>query len=198
MPIVIKAEEQQIVYGEVYAPDRPDAQGEYMTREHIRKMAHNFIRSGRADQIDVMHGNKIVKGSSVVESFVADDDDTRFIPGAWVVGVHVSDPGLWADIKKGEINGFSMEALVTRHEQDVDVDFPPVVTGLTSKSDHMGGDHQHKFYVTYDDKGQFKGGVTDTVNGHFHQIVAGTHTQKTDGHTHRFSSVDNVSVRAES
>ena len=45
--LVVKSEEQQIVYGEVYAPNRPDAQGEYMTAVEIRKMAHEFIRSGQ-------------------------------------------------------------------------------------------------------------------------------------------------------
>ena len=190
MPIVLKSEEQQIVYGEVYAPNRPDAQGEYMTAVDIQKMAHAFIRDGKMGQIDLMHGNKVIKGSSVVESFVADEADKRFIPHSWVIGVHIPDSDLWGSIKKGEINGFSMEALVTRHDQEVEVEIPPVVTGLTSKHE----DHEHKFFVHYDGNGQFKGGMTDTVNGHYHSIVAGTHTQDAAGHRHRFSSVDNVRI----
>jgi hypothetical protein len=182
--------DEQIAYGEVYSPNRPDAQNEYMTRVEIRKMAHQFLRSSKCNQIDLMHGNTLIEGCAVVESFIADDDDPKFIPGSWVIGVHVPDENLWQRIKKGEINGFSMEAMVTRHEQDVDVEIPPVVTGLTSKSEG----HQHKFYVTYDEKGQFKGGVTDIVNGHHHVIVAGTHTQPTKGHSHRFSSVDTVQI----
>lgn len=191
MPITVsKAEEQQIVYGEVYAPDRPDAQNEYMNREEIRKMAHEFLRSGRMDQIDVLHNNRVVKGCSVVESFVADEGDPRFIPGSWVVGVHIPDRELWERVKKGEINGFSMEAFVSRHEKEVEIEVPPVLTGKTSKSE----DHDHTFYVAYDEKGQFKGGITDTINGHYHRIVAGTHTEEADGHTHRFSAVDLVKV----
>lgn len=188
--IVIKSEEQHLVFGEVYAPNRPDAQGEYMTAPEILKMAHEFLRSGKMGQIDLMHGNKVVKGASVVESFVADETDSRFLPGSWVIGVHIPDDVLWTSIKKGEINGFSMEALVTRHEYEVDIDIPPVVTGLTSKHD----DHLHKFFVSYDEHGQFKGGMTDTVNGHFHTIVAGTHTQDAAGHRHRFSSVDTLQI----
>jgi hypothetical protein len=191
MPLVLKSEEQHIVMGEVYAPNRPDAQGEYMSAVEIRKMAHEFIRSGKMGQIDLMHGNKIVNGASVVESFVAEDGDSRFLPGSWVIGVHVPDPTLWSAIKKGEINGFSMEALVTRHDMEVEVEIPPVVTGMTSKCEDG---HEHQFFVTYDDKGQFKGGRTDVVNGHSHSIVAGTHTQDAEGHRHRFSSVDNVRV----
>lgn len=188
--LVIKSDEQHLIYGEVYAPNRPDAQGEYMTATEIQKMAHAFLRTGKMGQIDLMHGNKLVEGASVVESFVSDEIDTRFIPGAWVIGVHVPDEALWASIKKGEINGFSMEALVTRHDMEVDLEIPPVVTGMTCKTD----DHDHKFFVTYDENGLFKGGITDTVRGHYHSIVAGTHTQDAVGHRHRFSSVDNVKI----
>ena len=191
MSMVLKSEEQHIVMGEVYAPNRPDAQGEYMTAVEIRKMAHEFIRSGKMGQIDLMHGNKIVNGASVVESFVADETDSRFLPGSWVIGVHIPDTILWNSIKKGDINGFSMEALVTRHDMDCEVEIPPIVTGLTSKGEDA---HQHKFFVAYDEKGQFKGGVTDSVGGHFHSIVAGTHTENAAGHRHRFSSVDNIRI----
>jgi hypothetical protein len=183
--------DQQIVMGEVYAPLRPDAQGEFMTAENIEKLAHDFIRSGRMGQIDVMHNNEVVPGCSVVESFIAQKDDKVFIPGSWVVGVHVPSPQLWKAIKTGKINGFSMEALMSRSDRMVEIDIPPVCTGLTSKSDDG---HQHKFYVTYDSTWNFKGGTTDMVNGHKHDIYAGTHTQDTQGHSHRFSSVDNIEI----
>jgi hypothetical protein len=192
--LAIKQEgELQIAMGEVYAPNRPDAQGEYMTADQIRKMAHGFLRSGKMASIDVMHGNVVSKGSSVVESYIAGPDDKMFLPGSWVVGVHIPDPVLWAKVKKGEINGFSMEALVTRHEQEVNVEIPPVVSGRTSKSE----DHEHQYFVSYDANGVFKGGITNTVNGHYHTIVAGTHTQSVQGHTHRFSSVDNIQIVGE-
>jgi hypothetical protein len=191
MPIVCKSEqEQHLVYGEVYAPDRPDAQGEYMNREEIQKSAHEFIRSGRMDQIDVMHDNKVVKGCSVVESFIARDDDPVFLPGSWVVGIHIPDADLWDKVKKGEINGFSMEAFVSRSEKEVEIEIPPVVTGKTSKSD----DHEHTFFVSYDENGVFRGGKTDFVNGHSHKILHGTHTTKDEGHSHRFSAVDKLVI----
>ena len=93
-----------------------------MTAVEIQKMAHEFIRAGKMAQIDLMHGNKIVSGASVVESFVADETDSRFLPGSWVIGVHIPDAQLWGAIKKGEIGGFSMEALVTRHDMDCEID----------------------------------------------------------------------------
>jgi len=175
----------------VYAPQKIDSDHEFMTAVEIQKAAHEFVRSGKMAEIDVQHDNKVVKGCCVVESFIARDDDKDFIPGAWVVGVHVPDTTLWAKIKKGELNGFSMEAFVIREDREVEIDVPPIVSGITSKSE----EHTHKFYVSYDQDGKFKGGTTDVVNGHSHPIMAGTHTQEVQGHSHRFSSVDNLQVR---
>ena len=183
----------RIVWGEVYAPNRPDSEGDYMTAEEIRLMAHEFIRTGMTKQVDVEHQNDLTEGVAVVESFIARKGDPDFIEGAWVVGVHVDDDDLWEKVEKGEINGFSMEAIAKKVEREVEVEMPPVVTGLTSKNE----DHEHKFYVTYDSEGKFKGGVTDEVDGHKHVIKAGTTTEVTNGHRYRFSSVDSVVVDAE-
>ena len=83
-------EELQIVYGEVYAPGFPDSQGDFMTAESIREMAHEFMRKGLVDKIDLNH-TQVESGCYVVESFIARDDDTVFIPNSWVLGVHVYD-----------------------------------------------------------------------------------------------------------
>jgi hypothetical protein len=190
--VVLKGEtpEQQLVYSEVYAPDRPDTDGEYMDAETILKMAHDFAKNLRFDQIDVEHDGKAREGCCVVESFIARKGDPDFIEGSWVVGVHVGDDELWQKVKKGEINGFSVEALVAKDEEEVEIEIPPVVTGSTSKSE----DHEHQFFVSYDENGEFLGGVTDEVNGHRHRIVKGTVTETSNEHSHRFSSVDNLEM----
>lgn len=180
--------EQRMVWAEVYAPDRPDAHNEFMDRETIRKMAHDFMRSGKLDQIDMCHDNKVVKGCHVVESFIARDDDPVFIPGSWVAGVHIPDDDTWEKVKKGELNGFSIEAFVEMEEVEVEMEIDPVVTGKTSI--HKDDDHEHTFSVAYGDDGKFLGGKTNVVNGHYHVIKAGTVTEVADGHRHKFSSVD--------
>lgn len=184
--------ELRMVWGEVYAPDRPDSQGEFMREDTIRKMAWEFIRTGKQTQIDFMHDNEVVDSRklAIVESFIARKGDPDFIEGAWVVGMHIPDDQFWQKVKKGQINGFSLEAMVSRHTQDVLVDIPPVITGKTSKSDG----HEHEFMVEYDTKGNFVGGKTNFVSGHLHEIVAGTHTQTSKGHSHRFSSVDAIKI----
>lgn len=183
--------EQRMVWAEVYAPNRPDSDGEFMSADTIRKMAYNFLRNGRTKFVDVGHDNKQVEGVEIVESFIARKGDPDFLEGAWVVGCHIDDDDTWAKVQKGEINGFSVEAFVSAEEQEVEIDLPPVITGLTSKSE----DHVHKFYVSYDENtGQLKGGTTDSVNGHVHAIRAGTVTEIVKGHSHRFSSVDQVYI----
>ncbi|KVR21716.1 hypothetical protein WK13_34830 [Burkholderia ubonensis] len=196
---VIKSEadtpEKQIIFSTVYAPNRPDSDGEFMVAEEIEAMAHRFAKKGEMQCIDVFHDNKVTE-CAVVESFIARKGDPDFIEGAWVVGIHIPDADLWDMVKKGDINGISMEALVTRHEREVTLNIPPVVTGMTTKSETCEDDHEHKFYVAYDDEGKFLGGRTDVVNGHLHAIVAGTITEEsgTDKHRHRFSAVDSIEI----
>ena len=191
------APELQIVWGEVYAPDLPDTDGDYMTKEAIREMAYKFIKSNRLKSVDIQHNNKLVKGAHIVESFIARDGDPDFIAGAWVVGVHIPDKDTWGRIKKGEINGFSMEAMVMRSPNIVELDLPPIIRGHTTKGDD---DHEHEYYVNFSDKGEFLGGRTSTAaDGHFHEVKRGTVTEYAGEpkHRHRYSSIDNLKIEPE-
>lgn len=160
-----------------------------MTAEGIQQLAYRFLTLKLNDQVDTQHDNKVTKGVTVVESFVSREGDPDFIPGSWVVCVHVDDDAIWEQVKSGELNGFSMEALVSKEAIDCELEIPEVVTGTTSKA----SGHVHKFAVEYDPTGKFLGGQTDTAeDGHFHQIRVGTVTQPSRAHTHRFSAVDNL------
>lgn len=182
----------QIIWAEVYSPLRPDSDGEFMTEETIRKMAHNFL--GTADlkkAVDVEHDNNEYDGVQIVESFTVQKGDPTFIEGSWVVAVHIANKALWEKIESGELNGFSVEALVTKEERQVEVEVPPVVYGDTVEEDG----HTHKFTVEFDENAKFVGGVTDAApDGHFHRIIKGTATEKTNGHSHRFCAVDQVKI----
>lgn len=182
---------QRMVWAEVYAPNKPDSDGEYMTAETIRKMAYAYSRKLALNQVDHEHNNELTDGVCIVETFVARKGDPDFIEGAWVVGCHIDNDEKWDKVLKGEINGFSVEAMVMREERDVELDMPPVITGLTTKSEGHG-EHEHKFYISYDETGKFRGGVTDAVDGHSHVIKAGTRTESANDHTHRFSAVDQI------
>ena len=183
-------DEQRMVWAEVYAPDRPDSYGDFMTKEEIRKAAYNFMKQMRLNKVDQGHNNETNENISVVESFIARDDDPTFIPGSWVVGVHVNDDQAWAKVKKGEINGFSLEALVFTEEQEVEIEVPPVISG---KTDQVDG-HEHEFYAAFSEDGKFLGGRTNVVDGHFHVIKTGTTTESAKEHIHRFSMMDDIVI----
>ena len=181
-------EEQQLVYGEVYAPGFPDSQGDFMTAETIQKMAHEFMRKGLVDKID-LHHSQVESGCYVVESFIARADDPVFIPGAWVLGVKVPDPDVWALVKSGELNGFSFDGEGFRVETVLEIDMPDYIEGETV--DVLG--HSHSFFVRYDRDGTFLGGRTGPgPDGHVHKILRGTVTETTEDHAHRFSFVEGV------
>lgn len=183
--------DKRMVYGELYAPDRPDSDNEFMRVEEIEKMAHTFMRSMKLDSVDQQHDNVLVPGCCVVESFIARKGDPDFIEGSWVIGMHVDNDKAWEQIKKGAINGFSMEAMVIKDTQDVQMDIPPVLSGLTQKSE----EHEHEFLVAYDPDGKFLGGKTSVVDDHFHFIKRGTVTEDANSHSHRFSHVEQLTIQ---
>ncbi len=179
MPGMVKKadEELRIIWSEVYIPDFPDAHGDFMNAEEIRKMAHNFIARGATDQCDLQHDNATTHGLEIVESFIARKDDDVFIPESWVVGVRVNDDELWEAVKSGEFNGFSMQAKVFTKEVEVEIEIPEMVSGQTERSSESPKTgHRHGFTVRFDENGQFAGGETDMVEGHFHRILAATLT----------------------
>lgn len=180
-------DEQRIVWAEVYSPNVPDSDQEFMDAVGIRDMAYDFMRRMELGNIDVFHTNEVPEGVCVVESFIARKGDPTFTEGAWVCGIHVPDDETWAKIKKGEINGFSMEALVHKTVVEVEVELPAVITAKTLKSEG----HDHEFYVAYSETGVFQGGRTSRAeDGHFHLIRRGTVTEDSNGHTHRFEHVN--------
>jgi len=183
--------EQQIVWGEVYAPGFPDSQGDFMTVETVRNMAYGFMKKSAMDMIDTDHSRE-KNGSYIVESFIAREDDPDFIPGSWVIGVHVPDGDTWALVKNGELNGFSIDGFGTRVATKLEIEMPEILTGRTTKF----LDHDHIFYVKYDSDGVFLGGETSPgPDGHIHRILRGTQTEEagdTEMHAHLFSFVEGV------
>lgn len=195
-------DKKRIVFAEVYAPDRPDSDNEFMRADEIEKMAYGFMKTMKLDAIDHQHSQNEADavGCVVVESFIARKGDPDFIEGAWVVGMYIGNDELWAKVEKGEINGFSMEATVFKDKQDVEMDVPDSLTGKTLKED--ASDHAHDFVVNYATTGegalQFVGGRTSVhTDGHFHVIKSGTVTEVagSNQHRHRFSHVESVKIR---
>jgi hypothetical protein len=178
-------DEKQIVYGMVFAPDTLDTYGEYMKAEDIETMAHRYLKSVKLDaSIDVRHDN-LARDAYPVESFIARKGDPDYPEGAWVLGVKVEDTDVWASIKKGELNGFSYQAMVVPVEQTVTYDVVRDHVGPVCKAE--GFDHDHVLFVQLGDDGKVLSGRTSKAeDGHFHEITRASVTETTDGHNHRF------------
>lgn len=182
--VVIKSinDDQQIVFGEVYAPLVIDSHGETMTAEDVEAMAHNYVKAGNlGTTIDVMHDNNAVKATPV-ESFIARKDDPDYTEGAWVLGVHIEDPEVWESVKSGKLNGFSVQALAIKKLAVATIETYVDNVGTTEDADG----HRHLYYVELDEVGKVVGGHTDIVRGHYHKISAGTRTDESEGHSHRY------------
>ena len=182
--------DKQLIYGEVYTPRRLDTDIEYMTEESIEEAAHSFLRKSMMGNVDKEH-DLAKTGAVVVESFIARHGDPDFIVGSWVVGVWCPDD-VWEQVKKGEINGFSLYGTAEKVERIVEVELPDdgVIIGKTA--DNAG--HTHQFKIQFDTDGKFLGGVTDEVDGHSHRILKGTATEAAgvDEHTHRYSFLEMI------
>lgn len=181
-PVKKVDQEQQIVWGEVYVPDVPDSQNDFMTAASIREMAYRFMQKGDMFAIDTGHDQE-KNGSYIVESFIARDGDPNFIPGSWVLGVKVEDPEKWAMVKSGELNGFSVDGRAMQEDVVLVIDVPEVITGRTTSS----VDHDHEFYVRFGEDGKINGYTDPGPDGFSHKILRGTMTEEANGHSHLFS-----------
>lgn len=174
--------DEQIVWGEVYIPNRIDTHGHMMLAEDVRKLAYSFLRKNLDKAIDTQHDNW-PNGSFPIESFVARKGDPDFEENAWVLGVKVTDSRLWKQVKKGELAGYSFEG--TAIEQ------PAIVTATVLR--HQFGytkaaadGHRHFYFVSLDADGKVVKGHTSTAKGHRHVITRGTATDETKEHKHPF------------
>ena len=179
-------EELRIVYAEVYVPNIPDSDNDFMSVETIREMAHEFLASGRVEKVDVEHSRDTI-AAAVVESFIARKGDPDFIEDSWVAGVKIFDDDVWEQVKKGEINGFSLDGVGKAQLTELEIEIPEFVKGETD----VGAGHVHRFKVFFDEEGKFLGGETlPDDSGHIHKIERGTITEDAEDHAHRFSFVE--------
>jgi hypothetical protein len=191
--IIIKSEDKRLAYGEVYAPLRVDTDGEAMNAEAIEKAAHEFLASGRIDQIDVQHSFE-KSGCVVVESFIArKNDPDGFIEGSWVLGVRILPDELWLAVKSGEINGFSFAGLPGgRTPAKVTVDMAKRVVGETEKStDGPFPEHSHDLELEFNEAGRPIMTKTGEAIGHVHVVRKLTATDREFDHAHRLILIEN-------
>ena len=108
--IEIKKNVDGVLYGIVYAPDEMDLQGDMASAGEIKKAAYAFMSNEAVHQIDREHNGQ-TGGAFVAESWIVRKSDALFPdekPGAWAVGLKLTDANLIAAVQKGAITGLSM------------------------------------------------------------------------------------------
>ena len=99
-------DERGELYAVVYAPNMPDADGDFADAQVIQDMAHNYLRKGA--KIDTLHDEKALTSDQVyvAESFVMQKADPRFadqvtydgkpvdVTGGWGVVIKIDDPAI--------------------------------------------------------------------------------------------------------
>lgn len=116
--------EKRIICGPALIPEkriyrRDEEMGEYniyFTKETIRRAAEIFLEKNRQAEATIEHESD-VDGMIVVESWIVDnqkmDKATHLgfdVPeGTWMITMKVHNDAVWEKVKKGDVNGFSIE-----------------------------------------------------------------------------------------
>lgn len=187
---VIKSEEERFVLGEVYFQLEEDTQGDFMTGDEVRKLAHKFLMYGLTDKIDRSHDRE-VSGNLVCESFIVrgKDDPDGFREGAWVLGAYILNDNDWERVKSGEFNGWSWSGRAEDELVRVVADQPVRMVGETEPFPAVADkseQHSHSVDVSFDSQGNLIPTWTGPgPDGHRHIINKTTATQSEADHSHR-------------
>ena len=118
--------DQQILIGPAMVPDmeilrRDEETGETyyvkFSKETIAKIQEKFMRETRLGSTNLDHNENVDGGSYVFESWIVEGKNDKAnsvyklgLPeGSWAVKMRVSDPKVWAMVKEGKYQGFSIE-----------------------------------------------------------------------------------------
>ena len=184
--IIIRNEDQRIVEGVIYPAFQLDTYDTMMLPADLAKMCHDFSIKRMADAVDVEH-NEIKSGSRILRHWIALPDDPDGYPaGSWVGLCKVYDDELWSRVKRGEINGFSIQAKAVEVAFDCVVNMVQRAEGATetSTNDTLLPHHTHEVVITFDAKGSVIPCETSEVLGHKHTVYYSTATQEVFEHSH--------------
>ena len=142
----IEDEMERRVLGVVMRADFPiyrrdERLGEYYIiyrADTIRDMAQRYLAEGRQNDVNLMHAGADVEGVEMVQFFVKGkglqpEGFEDIADGSLFAEFHVTDDGIWDDIKEGTYKGFSLEGIFDLEpEQDKD-DVQDIVDRLGGK-----------------------------------------------------------------
>lgn len=122
----IQDEEKRIILGAVMIPDKmiyreEDGKPFYVVanKETIYEASQKFNSENRNLNVKATHETDTnVSDVFIFESFITDENRVQKVKGfeelpygTWFVTMKVNNPTVWEQVKAGEFNGFSLEAL---------------------------------------------------------------------------------------
>jgi hypothetical protein len=150
--------DKQIVSGPIMIPDtyiyrnQRDELGAvisewyvYATKETISQVIEKFFKLQRNANASLEHNGQLQNGVYLIESFQVDSDRGIAAPtgygnipnGSWFGSMKVDNPEVWAAIKAGTFNGFSIEGLFSYDDTNTTVSQPDKPAGVISKYSGM-------------------------------------------------------------
>ena len=151
-------EDKRIVIGCAMMPNRKivrkDAEGNpyfvFFSEETVRKCQELFFKKGEIDKTNVDHSVNRKSDVSVVESWIVEDpemDKSKFLgysdipKGSWFVSYKVDNDELWQKIKRGAVQGFSVEGLfkqtVVNEDEKVETEMQAILDGCDSNYEKL-------------------------------------------------------------
>ena len=144
----VQDEEQRLVRGVVMRADFPiyrvdNKGGEYYIiyrADTIREMAEKYLAESRQNNVDTMHDGNEVDGVEMVQFFIKDTskginpegfDDIA--DGSLFAEFHVTNDEVWAAIKDGTYQGFSLEGVFGFATEPNQQDIDEIVDGLAGE-----------------------------------------------------------------
>jgi hypothetical protein len=108
--------DQQYILGVVLEPETVDAQGDIYSADEIRAAEWAYMTDFQ--NVGLMHKGFVNNTVELVESYIAPVEmnlnGSVIKQGTWLMGLHVKDPQLWAQVKRGELTGLSIGGFATK------------------------------------------------------------------------------------
>lgn len=129
LQILLEKEDKHIIVGCALVPDKPiyrnqDGEEFYIqfSAETIEKLAHNYLANDRVYSFSTDHKD-VADDVYIIETWLKTSENDKSkdygldVPiGSWMVMAKVENDEIWNRIKEGELQGFSIEAIVDLKE----------------------------------------------------------------------------------
>ena len=129
LQILLEKEDKHIIVGCALVPDKPiyrrDGDEEFyiqFSAETIEKLAHSYLANDRIYSFSTDHKDEaddvyiIETWLKTSENDKSKDYDLDVPIGSWLIMAKVENDAIWNRIKEGELQGFSIEAIVDLKE----------------------------------------------------------------------------------